>query len=390
MMSWIATMALLLFLAGLAVLVRDLRQRNVSLWLGHYLRGDWRAPPVPAGTTRHLMFCFVDHYEPQFERPPYEIECQRVQRWREDYPKLCAGHRDADGRSPIHTFFYPQEEYRPEHISPLVELCRMGMGEMEVHLHHEDDTDAGLRAKLREFVGVLSERHDALPRDRASGELRWAFIHGNWALDNSHPDGIGCGINEELVILREEGCYADFTLPSAPSPCQTSTVNSIYYATDDPKPKSHDKGVRVRVGGQPSGDLMIVQGPLGLNWRSRRYGIIPRVENSDLRTSSPPTRARADSWVNTGIHVEGRPEWIFVKVHTHGAPERDVKVLLGQPMDELFSHLESRYNDGKDWKLHYVSARELYNIIKAAEQGFAGDPGQYRDHVLTRPGYQQR
>ena len=56
-------------------------------------------------------------------------------------------------------------------------------------------------------------------------------------------------------------------------------------------------------------------------------------------------------------------------------------------MDRAFSHLESRYNDGKDWKLHYVSAREMYNIVKAAEQGLTGDPGQYRDHLIPRPTY---
>jgi len=91
--------------------------------------------------------------------------------------------------------------------------------------------------------------------------------------------------------------------------------------------------------------------------------------------------------VRTGIHVEGRPEWIFVKVHTHGTQERDMDTLLGEPMDQAFTHLETRYNDGKDWKLHYVSAREMYNIVKAAEAGLDGDPGLYRDHVVPRPAY---
>jgi hypothetical protein len=29
----------------------------------------------------------------------------------------------------------------------------------------------------------------------------------------------------------------------------------------------------------------------------------------------------------------------------------------------------------------------MYNIVKAAEQGLSGDPGQYRDLVIPRPGY---
>jgi len=383
---------LVVFLVGAvaaALLARDVADKHIMVWLGAYLKQDWRAP-VPAGTTRHLLFCFVDHFEPGYQQPSYEVEQRRVARWRQEYPALCEGLRDADGRPPIHTYFYPEEEYRPEHMDSLVELCRMGMGEIEIHLHHHHDTEAGLRDKLRRFVRVLVDRHDALPVDPSTGQARWSFIHGNWALDNSHPQGDGycCGVDNELAILREEGCYADFTLPAAPDPCQTAIINRIYYAKDDPhRPKSHDTGTRVKVGGQPDGDLMIIQGPLGFMSGSRKFGILPRIENADVRTSSPPRRDRVDDWVRTGIHVEGRPEWVFVKVHTHGTQERDINTLLGRPMDEAFSYLESQYNDGKEWKLHYVSAREMYNIAKAAEQGLTGEPGEYRDHIVPRPTY---
>jgi hypothetical protein len=379
---------LCLAILGVAgVLYGEIRKKNIMIWLGSYVRQEWRASEPVTG-TRHLMFCFVDHYEPKWLKPTYEVECARVARWRQDYPKLCASHRDADGRPPVHSFFYPEEEYRPEHMKALVELCQMQLGEIDIHLHHDKDTEAGLREKLSRFTELLARDHGALPRNPVTGQPMWSFIHGNWALDNCHPTGFGCGVNNELIVLREEGCYADYTLPAAPDPCQTSTINQIYYATDDPhKPKSHDKGVRVKVGGQPVGDLMILQGPLGFMSDSRKFGLIPRIENADVRASSPPRPDRIDDWVNTGIHVQGRPEWVFVKVHTHGTQERDMETLLGEPMDRAFTHLETRYNDGQQWKLHYVSAREMYNIVKAAEAGLTGDPGQYRDHVVPRPSY---
>ena len=378
---------MVLLLAAVVGVGLEMRKKNIAVWIGGFFRQDWRAE-APAGKTRHLMFCFVDHYEPGWEKPTYEVECERVARWHTEYPKLCEGRRDADGRAPIHSFFYPEEEYRPEHLDKLVDLCRMGLGEIEIHLHHDNDTEAGLREKLTRFTELLASRHDALPRDAKTGQPLWSFIHGNWALDNCHPDDTGCGVNNELIILREEGCYADFTLPAAPDPCQTSTINKIYYATDDPdQPKSHDTGVRVRVNGKPEGDLMIIQGPLGLMWHNRKFGLIPRIENADVRTSSPPTPKRVDAWVDMGIHVEGKPEWVFVKVHTHGTQERDMSTLLGAPMRKAFEYLETRYNDGKEWKLHYVSARETYNIIKAAEAGLPGEPGAYRDHVIPRPQY---
>jgi hypothetical protein len=391
-MSAIGWLVLIIAAAGVLAAINLIRKRHIAGWLASYLRQDWRAP-AKAGTTRHLLFCFVDHYEPRWLGPTREVEYARVARWRRDYPKLCEKHRDADGRPPIHSFFYPEEEYHPDHLDSLVELCREGYGEIEIHLHHDKDTEAGFREKLRRFTRILVERHDALPVD-ADGQAKWSFIHGNWALDNSHPDGwldgTNCGVNNELIVLREEGCYADFTFPSAPDPCQPRTINNIYYAIDDPnKAKSHDRGVRVRVGGKPIGDLMLIQGPLGFRWKSRKLGIFPRIENSDIRASCPPDATRIDAWVNTGIHVEGRPEWIFVKIHTHGAQDSDADTLLGEPMDRAFSYLERRYNDGKDWKLHYVSAREMYNIVKAAEAGRDGDPGAYRDFEIPRPAYRK-
>lgn len=64
--------------------------------------------------------------------------------------------------------------------------------------------------------------------------------------------------------------------------------------------------------------------------------------------------------------------------------------LLGAPMDRAFAHLGKHYNDGVRWKLHYVSAREMYNIAKAAEAGLAGDPNAHRDHLIPRPAYRAR
>jgi hypothetical protein len=381
---------LVVLLVAVALVLIEIRSKHVANWLASYIKGRW-VRDEPQSGPRHLVFCFVDHFEPMFERPDYAVECARVARWHTGYPRLCEGHRDSDGRPPVHTFFYPEEEYRPEHLEPLVDLCRRGFGEIEVHLHHDDDTEAGLRSKLQAFTRILIDRHDALPVD-SSGRPQWAFIHGNWALDNSRADGRWCGVNNELKVLREEGCYADFTFPSAPSDTQPPVINSIYYAAGRPGAcASHWRDpVQVQTGGAESGDLMIVQGALGISWHSRKFGLIPRIENSDIRSTSPPTRQRIDQWVKTGIQVKGRPEWVFVKIHTHGAPERDVEMLLGPQMSDAHSYLESRYNDGEQWRLHYVSAREMYNIIKAAEAGETGNPGNYRDYLIPRPTYGQK
>jgi hypothetical protein len=109
-----------------------------------------------------------------------------------------------------------------------------------------------------------------------------------------------------------------------------------------------------------------------------------------VRRSGPPTPERVDAWVKTGIHVTGRPEWVFVKIHTHGTQERDIDTLLGPQMDAMHTYLEQAYNDGKAYVLHYVTAREIYNIIKAAEAGKDGDPNQWRDYILPPPPHRRR
>ncbi len=378
----IAAVMIALAAAGLLI-YRELSNKYMFIWLGEWFRGAWREP---ATGPIHVLFCFVDHYEPQWRNPDRAQEDARVDRWVRDYPRLARRHKDADGRHPTHTFFYPEEEYRPEHLDKIQALCEQGLGEIEIHLHHDRDTAAGLRSKLDSFIDTLHHRHGALPLCPETRKPLFAFIHGNYALDNAREDGCWCGVNNELIVLREAGCYADFTLPSAPSDTQTRKINAIYYAKDDPvRPKSHDSGRDVRVGGQPWGDLMILQGPLALNWRRRKWGIFPKIENADIRAANPPTPDRVDLWVRTGVHVRGRPEWVFVKVHTHGTQEGDMDTLLGQPVDDMFSYLEQRYNDGEHYRLHYVTSREMYNISKAAEAGEQGDPGQYRDYLLPRP-----
>ncbi len=175
-------------------------------------------------------------------------------------------------------------------------------------------------------------------------------------------------------------------MPSAPSDTQTSQVNSIYYATDNPRlPKSHDTGVDVQVGGKPTGDLLLIQGPLALNWRERKWGILPRIEHADVAGHTRATPSRIDLWIEQRISVGGQPDWIFVKVHTHGCQERNFTATFGEAAEQMHTYLQSRYNDGARYRLHYVTAREMYNLVKAAEAGHSGDPNPYRDFALPPP-----
>ncbi|MEM1145083.1 MAG: hypothetical protein AAGI88_21055 [Pseudomonadota bacterium] len=387
-MTFIVFLAFMFAGAGLLVTVAIIH-KNLHLWLGSYLRRRLSSTDVGPDPNQPIdvLFCFVDHFEPGWGKPGIEIERTRVARWTNDYPKLVEEFQDFDGRSPKHTFFFPEEEYREEHLDELVQLCREGHGEIEIHSHHEDENEESLAKLLAEFRDLLHERHGALGRNRTTGEVSWLFIHGNWALCNSQKDGRYCGVDEELHVLRAAGCVCDMTMPSAPSETQARTINSIYYAKDTPgRNRGHDYGLRVSTETeQAENEVMILPGVLGLNWHNRSRGLLPKIENSDIRCGLEPTTDRVDHWVRTGIHVKGQPNWNFIKVHTHGAPERDWSVLLSTPVQEMHRHLTRKYNDGIKYRLHYVSAREMYNIAKAAEAGMVGNPNDYRDFVIEPP-----
>ena len=233
--------------------------------------------------VRHLFLCIADHFEPYWQTASRQLAEQRVTTWVRHYPGFADRCRDSLGRPVQHTFFYPAEDDDPVLLESLARLTRQGYGDIEVHLHHDKDTSERFRDQIMSFTNSLVERHGLLDRG-PDGRVSYAFIHGNWALDNSRPDGRWCGLNDEITILRETGCYADMTLPCAPEPGQTRIINSIYYAIDDPdRPKSHDWGIISRRGFDPPEDgLMMIQGPLAWDWGRRKWKVLPKIENGDL------------------------------------------------------------------------------------------------------------
>lgn len=357
---------------------------TAKYWLPTYLKQ--RSVPLPVG-IKDVIISVCDHYEPLHHVDKAE-GIRRLERWRDEYPRVNGEFRDFDGITPRHTYFYPVEQNDPDLLKLLREIVDSTKGEVEVHLHHENDTPRRFQDRMRKGIDELRE-YGFISQD-ARGRPRFGFVHGDWALDNSHPQGECCGVNHEISFLRDLGCYADFTMPSAPDHTQTRTINRIYYARDSAKPKSHDLGVEARVLSsgplaeddcEPRfGDLLMVQGPLCLNWRRRKMGIMPRVENSDVTLANPPTALRMGLWTKTHVHVVNRPEWVFIKLHTHGASPPNSDVFLGDPYRRFHEHLAQEYTADKSWRLHYVTAREMVNMVHAAEDGHSGNAGKFRDY----------
>lgn len=354
------------FAAGGFRVYRILTKKNVDRILRARLS---RRKESQEGTT-HVFVCVADHFEPYWYGADHAVALARVRRWTEGYPRAVEGIRDRGGNAPRHVFFYPQEEYDRECVAMLAQLVKSGLGEVEVHLHHDNDTSEGLREKLLAFTDTLYREHGLLHVDPVTRRPAYAFIHGNWTLDNSHPRGRYCGVNDELRVLAETGCYADLTYPSAPHPTQPTVMNTIYYATDDPeRPRSHWRGVEATFARRATGTLLMVTGPLCVKWRRQRR-FLPAIENADITDLNPATPGRVDAWIRTAVHVGGWPRWVFVKAYTHGAQERNAEHLLSDrpgSLASMYRDLLARYNDGERYVVHFSTPWEMVGAIRALE-----------------------
>ena len=96
----------------------------------------------------------------------------------------------------------------------------------------------------------------------------------------------------------------------------------------------------------------------------------------------PLGSAQVPAWIKARVQVPRRPDWYFVKLHCHGAPEDAHDVLLGRPM-VVFHEALARYAADNPWfHYHYVTAREMYNLARAAEAGWTGSVARALDHEL--------
>jgi len=337
--------------------------RHAELWGPGYVRSRlrrWFTNRAEKPTRLWVAIC--DHFEPLWQRPSEAVAAERVARWRQRWPEIATRHRDSSGRHPQYSFFYPQEEYRPELLEPLAEMTRQGIADVEVHIHHDGEGEADFLARMRGFLHTLREHHGLLRQ--VTGRPAFGFIHGNWALDNSQPGGRWCGLNNELILLRDLGCYADFTMPCGNSPAQAATVNVIYWVTDDPeRPKSYNYGVELQPGEAPCGDLLMIPGPLALRWRER---LLPRLDTGEIAWQDPPTPYRMRRWVEVAPRLGGD---VFIKLYTHGAQERNSDALLENGgLDRLYEIVDGEAARRRvPW--YGVSAWAMYCAIEALRAG---------------------
>lgn len=332
--------------------------RHAEIWLPGYVKDRlraWGREPV-----KRVWLTFADHFEPLWNRADEKTAIERVKLWSQHWPRIASRFADCAGRPPRYTFFYPEEEYRPHLLSQLEPLVEAGIADVEIHIHHDGEGEQNFVDRMSSFIETLRIRHGLLRTQ--NGRPVFGFIHGLWALDNSRPDGRFCGLNNEITLLRDLGCYADFTMPSGAAPTQARLLNTIYWAFDNPeKPKSYDTGIPVVPGGGEAGDLLMIPGPFGLRWRERA---LPRLETGELACYDPPNARRVERWLELAPRIGNDA---FVKLHTHGTQERHSSFLLGGGLESTLD-LMTKTCARAGYELWFASAWEMRQAVESARK----------------------
>ena len=342
-----------------------------------------------ATEKKHIIFTVANHFEPSWKANGFHdlpTQIKRLNDWHKMARSTGEAVRDADGTKFRHTNFYPAEQYYPELLDTMAEMQAEGLGEVEIHLHHgveKPDTAENLRKSLVEFRDILAERHKCLSRMEGKNIPMWAFVHGNLALGNS-CGGKYCGVDEEMQILEETGCYVDMTMPSAPDRTQVPMLNQIYECglpLNEPIP--HRKGKSVQVCGNQPQLPLIFTGPLIFNWTRRIKGLpIPRLDDGALVHNQPMDIGRLNRWVSANVTVKGRPEWVFVKLYCHGFFDHDQDACIGEGAKRFFSEIIENGEKTGEYKICFATAREAFNMVSAAIDGKTGTPNDFRDYRL--------
>jgi hypothetical protein len=342
-----------------------------------------------SGKPKRIIFTVADHFEPSWSASGLlDLDTQR--RRLDEYHKLARATGeaviDADGTKFRHTNFFPAEQYDYKLLEQMAAMQAEGLGEVEIHLHHgveKPDTAENLRKTLVEFRDCLAEEHRCLSRFEDSGTTMYAFVHGNLALANS-AGGKFCGVDDEMQILQETGCYMDMTLPSAPDETQVLMLNCIYECGLPLTEKvPHRVGRRIATFGNQPQLPLIFTGPLVFNWTRRIKGIpVPRLDDGALTENQPLDLARLNRWISANVTVKNRPDWVFVKLYCHGFFDRDQSACIGEKARRFFSEVIENGERSGDYTVHFASAREAFNIVAAAIDGKEGTPNDFRNYRL--------
>jgi hypothetical protein len=97
----------------------------------------------------------------------------------------------------------------------------------------------------------------------------------------------------------------------------------------------------------------MITGPVGLRFAGR---LMPRVETGEIAGYDMPTPARVARWFDLAPAIG---DDLFIKLYTHGAPEKNLHPLLNEGLGNLFRWVAQEANR-RGIEIHWATAWEMY------------------------------
>jgi SAM-dependent methyltransferase len=283
----------------------------------------------------------------------------------------------------FHNHAHQSPETRKRMIDAIRPLVTEDGHEMHLHVHHERwtmntlQTDSSVwhwvqehsspeqdEARFSAFIGVAL---DTIAQEVGFPLDRWAFVHGNWALNGS--DDEICRIDAEMDLLMRAGCYGDFTFPAGRAHCDPAmerpfTCLPIHVAKGYSEAQSEPIGIDF--GSKAFADERF------FIWNSRI-----KAGNSSIDWYYEPNLEKfrhqdqlVGSWLDESV-VFG--DTLFLKTHAHSVNYRYELWRDDRPIPHThpavvgaFDHLMRVCDDAKiEFRPH--SANEIISILRAID-----------------------
>ena len=222
------------------------------------------------------------------------------------------------GRSPR------QEALAREVIRPLLDADEH---EIHLHVHHEywtrntSDFDSPVSRWVNQSSTPDLDRsrldlyfrrcNEVIGRELGRPFERWAFVHGNWALNASDPRI--CQVEDEIAMMMRHGGWGDFSFPAgrgycdpkleAPFTCLPLVLPRVYDdPAADPRPIGEGTGLLSR------DRFFIWNSPIKANFSSIDY-----YSPANCQLFKTPERV-VQEWLAKSVVLDRR---LFLKTHAH-------------------------------------------------------------------------
>ena len=125
--------------------------RTLHLWLAGYATSRLATSPTRKGRRSSESGSRLRIISSRGGATRTSTPRSNAQRWVRRWPLIAARHADAARRTPCYTFFYPEEQYHAAAIDALSRLAGMDIADVEVHLHHDADSEGAFVDRVGRF-----------------------------------------------------------------------------------------------------------------------------------------------------------------------------------------------------------------------------------------------